>query len=150
MNTEKLTKILDEMNYIYDIFDDVRNLYHNIENKDDIYNLYNNDDLALLDKISAVCCNTMACGMARQGLECHTMSYQCMEKGLVKMGMDFFCSEIIDFYALLENRMTKENNTLYGAFAKPTNNLYTSYDCKRYIYAVKNKLNEILQNTETI
>jgi len=136
MNTEELKKILDEMNYIYDIFDEVRNLYHNIQNKDDIYNLYNNDDLALLDKISTMCRNIVCYNMV-----CYDLLY----KESVKMGNELYCGEIIKTY----NTMTKENNSLKEALILPSNDFYT-HDCKRYIHSVKNNLNEILQNTETI
>lgn len=134
MQIEKLKIILREMNYIYDIFDDVRNLYNNIDCKSNIYNLYNIDDLLLLDKISALCN--------------HMMYYDlvCFDCEIILISkIETFCNQIIKTYNRLEN-MAKENNSLKEAL-RNKNDVFI-YDNKDYIYFVKNNLNIILHKFE--
>ena len=131
---EELKKILYEMNYIYDIFDDIRNLYHSLKYKEDIYNIYNNDDLTLLDKIS-VLCNHM--------IYFDRMTLYDDELNIFKMKKEIFCDELLNTYNLLENT-NKETNSLREALRY--RNEFFIYDNKDYIYYVKNNLNIILNN----
>lgn len=130
---EELKKILFEMEYIYEIFDDIKNLYHSLKNKDEIYNTYNINDLILLDIIS-VLCN-------------HMMYYYlvCIDDNFIlKSKIDIFCNEIIDTYNKLKNTTTEETLSLKEALRY--RNEFFVYDNKDYIYFVKNNLNIILNS----
>ena len=129
---EELKNILFELNYIHDIFDDIRNLYHSLKYKEDIYNIYNNNDLVLLDKISALCNHMMY-----YDLVCFDDDF------ILKSKIDTFCNEIINTYNLLGNT-DKETNSLKEALRHKDN--FFIYDNKDYIYFVKNNLNIILHN----
>ena len=130
MQIEKLKIILREMNYIYDIFDDIRNLYNFIECKNDIYNLYNINDLLLLDKITALCNHIMY-----RHIICNDIEFKLQNE------IEAFCEDIIKTYNHLEN-ITKENNSLKEALRNK--NDFFIYDNKEYIYMIKTNLNLIL------
>ena len=128
---KELKKILCEMNYIYDIYDDIRNLYHSLEFKDDIYKKYNINDLILLDKISIICNHIMF----------YDMSYYDDNEKIFKMKGELYYNEIIKKYKSLEY-ISKETNSLNISLRYK--NDFFIYDNKDYIKIVKSNLNYII------
>ena len=128
---EELKRILCEMNYIYAIYDDIRNLYHSLEFKDDIYKKYNINDLILLDKISIICNHIMF----------YDMSYYDDNEKIFKMKGELYYNEIIKKYKSLEY-ISKETNSLNISLRYK--NDFFIYDNKDYIKIVKSNLNYII------
>lgn len=131
MDIKKLEQILFELDYIHDIFDDIRILYHTLKDKDFIYTIYNNNDLLLLDKLSALCSHMMY----------FDKSIYDDEINKFKTKKELYCNELLNTYNQLENT-TKETNSLKDALRY--RNDFFRYDNKDYINMVKNNLNIIL------
>lgn len=128
---DKLKKILYEMEYIYYIYDDVKNLYLSLDDKDDIYKLYNNNDLLLLYLINSVC----------------------------KQSVFFKCNKNLDFHDF--NELINDYNITYSDLKTIDiktislkyifeHNDFFKYNNKEYIYIVKEDLNTTIYKVEKL
>lgn len=124
---EHLKKILYEINYIYDIYDDIKHTWMNLNDKKNIVKAYNNDDLLLLYKISKITKYTKTHYTTNNKTE---IDYNDM---------------INRYYAIIINDI--RNINFEHIFNKQK---WNTHDSKEYIEVVKVVLNIHIYNTEKL